>query len=282
MERWKKLEKDCYKYLLTKYTGGFSFTAYGESDSTKADIKVTFENESNFFIEIKGNDSQCCQFVLFPNEETEKFDVSEGVKSPDTENRKAIISYMDERYDQYCKVGTTGIPIDISTDILYGWVSDFYTAKNVKFFITKGREYIIFPLSKFSEHFDICASYRKKKSGSNEPNKNKNSAELEVGINENSLEGIFEFAFIGDKNRCFFHTDSNNLHKKRMVCPYYTYLFKDNEYSKQVTLQKGHVYEVRRLSNTANPNAICQLTLKTRNQNSDDLLAFENELKIEE
>lgn len=279
--KWKKFENDSFKYLTDNYSGDFSFKAQGKSDSTKADVEVILCEESAFFIEIKEDSSQCCQFVLFPNEETEKFDISTGVKSPDTNNRQDIIAFMDERYEKFSKVGTTGIPIEIDTDILYGWVNDFYTYKKVKFFITKSNNYIIFPISKFSNYFDICAFYRKKRSGSSETNKKNNLAELETGIADNSLTGIVEFSFVGGKNRCFFHTDLN-IHEKRIVCPNYTYLFKDNEYSKKVSLKKERVYEVRRLSNTNNPNVICQLALKNRHQNPDDLLLFEKELKVKE
>ena len=49
-----------------------------------------------------------------------------------------------------------------------------------------------------------------------------------------------------------------------------------------MSLKKERVYEVRRLSNTNNPNVICQLALKNRHQNPDDLLLFEKELKVKE
>lgn len=279
--KWKKFEKDCFKYLSDNYSGDFSFKAYGESDSTKADVEVIFCKESAFFIEIKEDSSQCCQFVLFPNKESKKFDVSTGVKSPDTQNRQAIVAFMDERYEKFSKVGTTGIPIKIDTGILYGWVNDFYTYKKIKFFITKSDNYIIFPMSKFSDYFDICAVYRRKRSGSSVTNEKNNLAELEAGIVDNSLAGTVEFSSVGGETRCFFHTNSN-IHEKRIVCPNYTYLFKDNVHSKKVSLKKERVYEVRRLSNTSNPNVICQLSLKNRNQNPDDLLIFEKELKIKE
>lgn len=278
---WEKFEKDCFKYLSDKYSGEFSFEAHGEHDSTKADIEVVSLEESKFFIEIKEDSSQCCQFVVFPNAETKKFEVSTDVKSPDTQNRQAIVQFMDERYKKFSKVGSSGISLDIDKNILYGWVNDFYTAKKVKFFITKGDEYILFPISNFSCYFDISAVYRKKKSGSSEPNKNNNLKEIEAWLKANSTSGIIEFAFVGNKNRCFFHTDAN-IEKKRIICSNYTYQFKSNKHSKKIKAKDDHVYEIRRLSNTNNPNVICPLSLKKKHQETTDLLMFEKDLANKE
>lgn len=278
---WENFEKDCFRYLSDKYSGDFSFESHGEHDSTKADIEVVSSEESKFFIEIKEDSSQCCQFVVFPNDETKKFEISTGVKSPDTQNRRDIVQFMNERYKRFSKVGSKGIPIDIDKDVLYGWVDDFYTSKKVKFFITKGEKYIIFPISSFSYYFDICAFYRKKRSGSSEPNKDNNYEEIEAGIKENSISGDVEFAFVGNKNRCFFHSNSN-IEKQRIVCPNYTYQFKTNGHSKKIKAKNDYVYEVRRLSNTNNPNVICQLSLKKKRQEPTDLLMFEKDLANKE
>ena len=53
------------------YGDNNSIEPYGKSDSTKADIKIEPAAFDEFFVEVKAGDSQCCQFVLFPNEDTE-------------------------------------------------------------------------------------------------------------------------------------------------------------------------------------------------------------------
>ena len=63
---WKKLEEDCFKHLQDNYSDNATITSYGESDSTKPDILVSTENNT-FFVEVKSEKAQCCQFVLFPN-----------------------------------------------------------------------------------------------------------------------------------------------------------------------------------------------------------------------
>lgn len=73
-----------------------------------------------------------------------------------------IIEYMNNLYTTYRKVGRAGIKIPIDYTILYGLVNDFYSIKNVKFFMTNGTELIIFPIERFSEYFNIQAFYRRK------------------------------------------------------------------------------------------------------------------------
>lgn len=272
---WEQLENRCYEYLKQLYGKDNTIEPYGKSDSTKADIKFKPLESEEFFIEVKSADSQCCQFVLFPNEETEKFDFSKRNKVPMSENCKRIIEYMNGLYKKYCNVSRKGIPIDIDSSILYGLVQDFYSLKKVKFFMTEGTDIIIFPSDSFSDYFTIEAFYRRKTSGSSEPNESNNYSEILQGLNEENISGTIEYITIDGKTRCFLHSDVN-LHKRKIMCDEYTYQFKDNNYSKTLPKSKKYVFEVRRLSNTSNPNVICQLSLKKTVQEKHDLQAFEN------
>lgn len=272
---WEILEDKCYKYLKKIYRQYVSIEPFGKSDSTKADIKIITANENEFFIEVKAGNSQCCQFVLFPNKETKRFDFSKRNKVPLSNNCKQIIAHMDKSYSTYRKVGKKGIRVDVDTSILYGLVEDFYSAKKVKFFMTEGTDLIIFPSDRFSEYFTIEAFYRKKPSGSSVPNEANNKPEILQGLSEENISGSLEFQYIGGETRCFIHSDSN-LHKQKMICSNYTYQFKNNKYSKQIARHLAYVFEVRRLSNTSNPNVICQLSLKKETQDKIDLDAFKN------
>ena len=278
---WEELENRCYEYLRKIYGKDNCIEAYGKSDSTKADIKVKPSNNEEFFIEVKASSSQCCQFVLFPNEETKKFDFSKGNKAPMTNNCKRIIAYMNGLYKKYYRVGKKGIPINIDSSILYGWVQDFYSVKNVKFFMTEGTDIIIFPSNRFSDYFDIAAFYRRKPSGPSVPNEGNNNSEILRGLSENNISGTIKYEFAGNKTRCFLHSDES-LHERKIMCDEYTYLFKDNKYSKTLKKIKTNVYEIRRLSNTSNPNVICQLSLKKNSQDKNDLHVFENLMCKEE
>ncbi len=275
MANWDKLESECYDYIVSKNYKDLKIEYFGKSDSTKADINIQQANNNDFFVEVKDSKSQCAQFVLFPDSQTCTFELSRQNKSSDSVYRQQIIDHMDQNYNNYKKVGSAGIPVDVDKTILYGWVNDFYKDKNVDFIMTKGKEFIIFPINKLPEYFDISAVYRKKPSGSGEPNPNTNIKEIEDGLKQEELPGTIVFQKIGNKNRCFLNT-TQDLDKYRMVCPSYTYQFKDNRHSKKVDTNSPYVFEIRRLSNTCNPNVICELSAKKDTQNKEDLLSFEN------
>lgn len=279
MSKWKKIEHECYEYIKNTYSEIVEVKAYGQSDSTKADIQIIKKNGNDFFIEVKSGKSQCCQFVLFPNTETQKFDLSAKNKGPDSVNKDKIISYMNNDFEKYKQVDSTGIPIPIEPDILYGWVTDFYNAKNVKYFMTKGRDYIIFPIEHFADYFDISAVYRRKGSGSSEVCKS-NYPRLLNGILNKKLKGALDFQFINEKLRCFFHSKESSLCKERIEDEN-TYLFENNEHCNNALklTSYSHIYEVRKLSRTNNPNVICELKLKKRIQEKSDKKSFENEIR---
>lgn len=107
---WEELEDRCYEYLKHMYGDNNSIEPYGKSDSTKADIKIEPETSDESFIEVKARDSQCCQFVLFPNEVAETFDSSKRNKVPLSANYKKIIAYMNESYKKYFKAGKKEFP----------------------------------------------------------------------------------------------------------------------------------------------------------------------------
>ena len=276
---WEKLEKDCFKHVLDNYSDSATITSYGESDSTKPDILVTTESNS-FFIEVKSNKAQCCQFVLFPNFDNCSFDYSPENKIPSSPNSLAIKNYMDHNFNTYCNVGSKGIPIPVNSSILYGWVKDFYDSKDVKFFMTKGEEFIIFPANRFQAYFNIVALYRKKTSGSRHvPKKDLN--EIQKGLMSKNIEGEIEYIKIGGKTRCFIHTNLD-MSSTTMDLNGNSYQFANNVHSLQVKKKQSFVFEVRKLSKTCNPNVICSLSLKKTNQEKSDLLDFIKAIGIKE
>lgn len=93
--------------------------------------------------------------------------------------------------------------------------------------------------------------------------KNNNSEILDGLANEN-ITGTIQYINFGKKVRCFIHSNEN-LNKQKTICEDYTYQFKDNSCSKKVNKIFSNVYELRRLSNSNNPNVISQLNLKKFN-----------------
>lgn len=278
---WELFEDECYNYLQEKFFSMEQIEKFGAADSTKADIKICLDKKE-FFIEVKSSDAQCGQFVLFPNGDTKKFDFSKHNKVSNTTNSKKIISHMNENFKKYEKPNTKGIEISVSENTLHEWICDVYRAKQVEFFITKGKEFIILPIKKFSNYFSVTACYRKKRSGSSEPNEKNNLSEIKEGLENEKIIGDVKF-IKNEKNRCFLFTKIDNIDKVKVYCQNYTYYIVNNKHSKKQSKDDGYyVYEIRRLSNTSNPNVICQLSLIKDTQEQEDLLEFSNYIEDKE
>ena len=48
-KKWKKFEKGCFEYLCKEYGKNIVINAYGESDSTKADVEFVVTSNNTFF-----------------------------------------------------------------------------------------------------------------------------------------------------------------------------------------------------------------------------------------
>lgn len=260
---WQIFEVECYKHLVNTYGTNARFSAFGKSDSTKPDIFVVTPQGAKFFIETKSRQSQCGQFVLIPDQNNKTFTYSNKNQTPFYESTQLIIDHMNKNYDEYAKAGTSGCDINLNTTIFNKWITNYYSDKGVRFFITKGSEYIIIPMESFSKYFDVSCCYRMKKSGSTAP-ANSNIKEIEEILKNENIKGVLLFR---DKNlylKANVNTDSFKLKGYK-----YNYLFKKTT--------SGY-YAVRRLSNTANSNVIFSISLKKQRQDIDDLLQFERTL----
>lgn len=282
MSKWEKLESDCFKKIVHDYGDFATILPHGKSDSTRPDIEVVLKSGETFYIEVKSRNAQCCQFVLFPDDKSKNFIFSDRNKTPKSDACSKIIDHMNKSYSRYHKPTQNGIDIDIEKDILYDFVNEYYSSKLVKYFMTqdKNKNYIIFPASNFKNYFDITSCYRRKKSGSSEPGKT-HIPEIMDGLIDYSINGTVDIVEI-DKPRCMLTTDNNNLHKERLICTDYTYELKNNEHSKQVIPPNilSYIYEIRKLSNTNNPNVICQLEFKNVQQDFDDLNDFKTNFNV--
>ena len=283
MSNWEELEKNCYERILKMYGKLAQILAHGESDSTKPDIEVILPNGEKFFIEVKSRNAQCCQFVLFPDDATKTFCFSNRNKTEKTAACMKIIKHMEENYTHYHKPSQSGINIDIDTDTLYELVDEYYAAKLVKYFMTQDKDgnYIIFPSERFKNYFNITSCYRKKKSGSGEP-REPQMHEIREALDDYFIKGTVDIVEL-DKPRCFLACDNNALHNEKLICTDFTYQLKRNKHSEKVNLNSSlpDTYEIRKLSNTNNPNVICQLELKDVQQNENDLKSFNDSFNIE-
>lgn len=263
MKENEKFETSCYQYLCNTYGSADTiFTHKGKHDANVPDIEVSLSNGANYYIEAKMKDAQCGQFVLQPDYKTQTFIYT--AKSKENSYTDKIKTHMNKYYNRYVNAGTSGEDIILDTSIFYRWVKEYYTSKNVKFFITQSLDYIIFPVNEFDKYFDISACYRCKRSGSSHPSKN-NLAELTALLD--GLHVDYSLQIGNSKNNAYVTMDYN-MHKKYLQGPSYEYFFK---------LDTGNRYIVTRCSNTWNSNVIFQIKLKAE-QNPQDLTIFKNSI----
>ncbi len=261
MKENEKFELNSAQYLQNTYgSDTVTFTHLGGHTSNVPDIRLDINGKTAYYIEVKMNHAQCGQFVLKPDYQTHTFIYT--AKSEENEYTNTIQTYMNQFYDRFVNAGTRGESIELDKSIFYNWVKEYYKHKNVKFFLTYANDYIIFPIEKFDEYFDISACYRCKRSGSSHPSQN-NKAELTNLLNSFGTDYTLEIG------KSTYVTINQDLHKKYLQGPHYEYFFK---------LVSDNRSVITRCSNTWNSNVIFQIRLKSEQQ-EEDLQAFIDSLK---
>ena len=262
---WKEFEVECTNYLNNVYgSSSIKFIGTGFSDSSSSDVEVVVNGIKIFNVEIKDKIAQSGQFVLLPLKEKREFDYSKLNKYPLNDDSKAMIKYMNTYFEKFSSAGTRGENLDLSKDLFYKWIIDYYKSKGVKFVITENKSRkIIFPIDKLRMFFRVSAKYRVKKSGSANPSR-ANENEIKIALNNQN-------ARITYKCKKVYVESNDNINGKKMPGVEYVYLFK------RVI---GNTYNVKRLSNTANSNVIFSISLnENANQSDSDLELFKNSLR---
>ncbi|MBE6877885.1 MAG: hypothetical protein E7488_01780 [Ruminococcaceae bacterium] len=267
MSTWQEFEFVCCNYLNCRYGDFARFENKGGSDSTVADIKATLNNGDSFYIEVKEPLAQSGQFVLLADKTNSVFTFSPGNKSEITSEVSLIIDHMNNDFDRYSNAGTAGQRIDIDQEVFGRWIMNSYISKGVRYFITKGRDFIIFPVEKFTDYFDIACVYRTKKSGSSEPAAKDYQNIIKIISNKCPHAEIHVDNSTG-KSRLYVY-NADNLSGKSYSIGNYTYLLK---------AVRKNILEIRRLSNTYNMNVIFNISLK-KAQNAEDLNTFISDIR---
>ena len=246
MKNWEDFEIECTNYLIKNYGQYAKFTHKGGSDSTVPDIYVETPSGS-FYIDAKHTPAQCGQFVLIPDIETSTFEYSKQNASPINTYAQKIMKHMDKSFDEYREAGTAGKTINMSgdQDIFSNWIINYYKEKGTKYFITNN--YLILPIERFRNYFDIIATYRIKRSGSSNVGKKRIPIVRDYITSQNYV--IQSFHTQNDK---LFVASNEQLHDKRFILQEYEYMFS----------LRGTEFEIRKLSNTYNANVIFSIQLK--------------------
>lgn len=263
MNPGEAFEIRCFEYLKNTYaTKETRFDRKGGMDSTTSDIAVIKNNKVDYYIEAKDSSAQSGQFVLLPDETSRTFIFSPRNHSEPNDMTDIIIEYMNQDFDRFNNAGTSGESLDIDTEVFAKWIVEHYKNRNVKYFMSYAREYIIFPIRKFTSYFDIVANYRIKKSGSGDP------AKKDYYIVNSAITEIYPTAKFYEDGKKLFVELQSPLQNDRFQLGKYTYYF---------SKQEENIYRIKRLSNTYNMNVIFSIELK-KGQASDDLEEFESDL----
>lgn len=258
-------EIDACNYLNNTYgSDKVSFRRIGGMDSTVSDIAAVINGQTAFFIEAKDTGAQSGQFVLFPDEANRTFNFSNDNKSVRNVFTDAIAEVMKRDFDRFSKVGTAGMNIGIDSNVCSQWITGHYAQKNVRFFITMyGGRFVIFPLRRFMNYFNIEANYRRKKCGSNPP-----PLAIREGL-KSHIRSLYPAVS--------FKTNGNKLFAVLPSVPIED-IFRYGEYRIKFLRKEGNDYEIKKLSETSNPTVVFSIKAKAP-QDPNDLSEFVRELK---
>lgn len=268
MHRGEQFELECFKYLVENYGNAKTqFIHHFTCDSTGSDIEVKINNKSVFFIEVKDTVAQSGQFVVLPNNVSHTFEFSPNNKSSSNEITDLIINHLNKNFEKYNNAGTAGKKIDIDSNFFAQWIINHYKNKKVKYVISKKENFLICPIDKFEEYFEIESTLRVKKSGSSHvPKKDVEMIKLSLLQENFNLKTYYEITESG-KKRLLVKAPSE-YETRRFTIDNSTYYFSPTD--------DKNLFEIKKLSNTRNKNVIFSIKVK-QEQVISDLEKFNSE-----
>lgn len=267
MAEWSKFEEESTKFLNETYgSQDRVFRRNGGYDSTQPDIEFFKNNKNIFNMEVKKSPSQSGQFVVHYNTDNSLFEFSSKNLSEQNNHTKDIIKYMNLNAKTILNK-KSGAQLNMSQVIFKNWIVDYYSSKKVKYIITEDNNtFVILPLSKINDYFEISAKYRMKRSG---------TSNLGKKYEEEAVEAILKLyptaKFYKDNKRLIVSFD-HELNKSKQ----YIGLSKIDIYLSKKSTNKND-YIIRQRSKTKNYNVIFSLRL-IKNQDLKDLRNFENDV----
>ncbi len=266
MKPGEQFESEALKYLKNTYSNNcIDYKLRNTADSTMSDIEVYLNGSLSFFIEVKDSSAQSGQFVLLADEEKKKFVFSPRNKSTANEITELMVAYMNNDFDRFYSAGTSGASLDIDNTIFSSWIKNYYKAKKVSFVISRlNKSFVILPLEKIDEYFDISAKYRIKKSGSSSP------SQKYIQDIKKAFRKLYPSIQYKCENKKLYASIAEKLTVEKLFLDKYYYLLAKKD---------DGSYEIRQLSNTNNMNVIFSLKIK-KEQAIEDLLLFKTAINI--
>lgn len=255
LKGWEKFEINSTNYLNEKFgNSDFEFERVGGKNSTETDIKIYKKNNYKSNVEAKMSGSQAAQIVVLI--EDEKFKYSDQSKSPCTPIVQAIINHLNKDFKKYSN-SEENIEVDIDEELSFNRIKEFYTKVKPSPFIITGnnrKKYrALIKLDDIKEYFSVKCVLRPKRSGTNDlPKKYRDIALTKIKTKfDNNI--TVNTSYVQNK-KLFIELD-------KKINNSFSYIECDN-----ITLYLSHqdntTYEVRKRSDTNNPNILFTLKLK--------------------
>lgn len=263
-----KFEHKCARYLRKQFPD-HKFTVKGGNNKTVSDILV----DDSFYIECKMTENgkkkvgaQSTGFGIKLVEDGNKkfFECSETADQNDAAAK--IMNYINSNIDSFIKLTephSSKVMFDLDANIFADWISDYYTKKNVEFFITSlGNEYSIFKntAENLLKYFDITAFARYYSNG---------SKDLPLSQREDIVTGLKKQCTISSttfNDKQTIITVKNAIDQPYFdVCGTKVYLSDKN--------QKPNEYRVMKISGIGSPRILFSLHTKA-SQDAKDLEQF--------
>ena len=167
MTDWELFEAEACHYLNELYKNTpITFHETGGKDAYSSDIQVFSGEEYLFSIEAKYAPCQSGQFVLLEENDTYKLSAASTFEQNDY--TEEIIRFLNEHKHHYSPKGQRALPIEMTQDVLAGWVVEHYKRKDSHFIITstKLNDYkAMIPMERVGDYFNVSAVLRRKRSG---------------------------------------------------------------------------------------------------------------------
>lgn len=263
-----KFEFKCARYLRKQYPD-HKFTVKGGNNKMFSDILV----DDSFYIECKMTENgkkkvgaQSTGFGIKLVEDGNKkfFECSETADQSDAAAK--IMDYINNNLDSFIKLTephSSKVMFDLDANIFADWISDYYTKKNVKFFITAlGNEYSIFKntADNLLKYFDITAFARYYSNG---------SKDLPLSQREDIVAGLKKQCAISSTT---FNGKQTIIKVKNAIDQHYFDVCDTKVYLSDKN-QKPNEYRVMKISGVGSPRILFSLHTKA-SQDAKDLEQF--------
>lgn len=267
-----RFESKCARYLRKQFPN-HKFTVKGGNNKMTSDILV----DDKFYIECKmtengkkkvGAQSTGFGIKLVEDGDRKFFECSETADQNDAASK--IMSYINDNFDSFVKLTephSSKIMFDLDQSVFAEWISDYYTKKNVEFFITAmNDEYSIFKntAENLMKYFDIYAFARYYSNG---------SKDLPLGQREDLIAGLKKLCKVSSVT----FNDRQSIIKVKDVIDQPYFDVNDTKLYLSDKNQKPNEYRVMKISGIGSPRILFSLHTKS-SQDAKDLSQFEKYL----